>query len=753
MKKIIFSLLLFVFFTSIVYAVEDDSSVIEELTKQNTQELNFDFSLKSFSSCQNLEDVMGNYIKEYWKVNKDIYRYPTMYKGVTDDMLTDMPQSVTSEEANQVDGRGGGADEDYSKTNIQVAGVDESDIIKTDGDYIYYFDDTDKYVYIVNAQNRDNLEVVKKIKLPSYFYNPVLYIDDNRLVILSSGYNDTIYRNYWINRNSRTYAIVYDISNKTNMSLLKIYMVEGDLSKSRKIGDYVYLISNNYFNIPYSTFESEAEIDVSASSILPKKLEISRTTDKSEQNLLLNGIKYPYKTTAGKVANCNEIEYILPDSETLKRYNFNPSYNIISAINIRDTSKGTTTKVIAGSNSEIYMSLDNLYLTSNMYTPYNFRCPVGARCIMPFYYGGMSNTLIHKLAINAANLVYQRSTIVPGSPLNQYSMDEKDDYFRIITTSSFPESTTDLYILNESLALESSLTGLGAGESFQSSRFMGDKLFLVTFKQVDPLYAIDLSDQRNPEVLGELKIPGYSTYLHPYDENHLIGLGYDTYENEWGGTRNGGIKVDLYEVNYDKKCGDVNLTADEKAKCASGDYKGIIVKQAYSLALGDSGSYSEALNNPRLFMWNASKNTLLLPAQIYINESKTSYNHIDYFNGLIAININKDTGINEKYRITHIDRKGLEEKRTEDCKQYIQRQECRKLIDGSTYCPPAQYVPDYCYADATIGTYIASQSWTFRDSFIKRALWIGDTSYAVSNDKVSSHNISNGNQYDEVELR
>jgi len=83
---------------------------------------------------------------------------------------------------------------------------------------------------------------------------------------------------------------------------------------------------------------------------------------------------------------------------------------------------------------------------------------------------------------------------------------------------------------------------------------MGDKLFLVTFEQIDPLFAIDLSDDTKPTILGELKIPGFSTYLHPYDENHLIGLGYDTEENQWGGTQTAGLKVDLYKINYDKKC-------------------------------------------------------------------------------------------------------------------------------------------------------------------------------------------------------
>ena len=161
-------------------------------------------------------------------------------------------------------------------------------------------------------------------------------------------------------------------------------------------------------------------------------------------------------------------------------------------------------------------------------------------------------------------------------------MDEKDGKFRIITSQWSPDRSTNLHILDENLGKYASLTGLGKDENFQSSRFIGDKLFLVTFQQIDPLFVIDLSRPQNPKVLGELKIPGYSTYLHPYDENHLIGLGYDTKTNQWGGTQNSGIKLDLYQINYDKKCGDTNLTADEKKGCDEGNYKGIIVKQAFT---------------------------------------------------------------------------------------------------------------------------------------------------------------------------
>ena len=771
MKKIFLLALISLFSINSSFASVEDNSIIDELNKWELKELNVDFNLKSFESCENLENVMGKYIKDYWKNNKKRYAYP-MYKTMDFDWDMLMADSVSETsvsndvvlESKAVSKSRGGASGDFSKTNTQVDWVDESDIIKTDWDYIYYYNSKQKYIYIIDSSDAENMKVVKKLKLPKYFYSPVLYISNNRLVIISSWNSNNRYKNYWINRSSKTYTIVFDTTSKSSPKLLKLYVNDWTLKKSRKIGKYIYIVSNNYFNIPYYSFKKEEDIDLEISKIIPRKIDISKTSDKSKQNLKIKNKSLPYNVTAWSIAECNEIEYVLPDSETLKKFDFNPSYNIISIIDIEDTENEVKTKVIAWNSNEIYMSLDNLYLTDRMYSPYNYSCPADAMCIMPYYYGGTTNTLIHKMNISGDSLKYQTSNIIPWSPLNQYSMDEKDGKFRIITSrnrweSKKDKSHTDLFILDENLKKYSSLENLWEGERFQSSRFMWDKLFLVTFKQVDPLFAIDLKNQKKPEILGELKIPGYSTYLHPYDENHLIGLGYDTYENEWGGTRNWGMKVDLYEINYDKKCGDSDLTLDETKKCKNGDYKGIIVKQKYTKTFGDSWSYSEAMHNPRMFMWNANKNLLLLPSTIYINESKDSYKHIDFFNWLLALKVDKNSWIEEEYKITHIDSTWMAEKRKKECKKYLDKKEeaikCRKLIDGSTYCPKNKdyYVPQYCYADTTIWSYIASQSWKFRDSYVKRALWSGNTSFAISDKKITTQDLTTWKSIWEVEMK
>ncbi len=731
-----------------VFAVDEDNSIIDELTKVEQKESDFNLNLQSFESCSALEDVMWDYVKSYWKNNKQTYYgQPRIMNTMVDDIAFESVESDVAVSAKvSADGIGWGG-WDFSETNTQVTGVDESDIIKTDGKHIYYFNQTDKAIYIVKV---GTLDIVKKINLPKTFYSPVLYIGDDRLVVLVSGYSQADYskRGYWINRNAKTYTIVFDTSDITNPELLKLYASDGNLTKSRKIGDHLYVLSNNYFNIPYYNFKSEDDIDVTIDAIMPKRIDISKTSDSSDQNLTVKWKDLPYNLKSGNIAACNEIEYVFPDEETMKKYNFNPSYNIISVIDVQNTEKEVKTKVIAGSNSEIYMSLDNLYMTSYMYTPSRWSCPFDAACIAPWFGWDTTNTLVHKLNVSGQNVSYQDSTLVPGQPLNQYSMDEKDENFRIITSSGWWEDAhTDLYILDKNLESVSSLEGLGKWERFQSSRFMWDKLFLVTFEQIDPFFAIDLSDVKNPTVLGELKIPWFSTYLHPYDDTHIIGLGHDTKINQWGGTTTDGLKIDLYQINYDKACGDSDLSADEVAKCDSGDYKWIIVKQLHTMTMGENGSYSEALHNPRMFVWNKARNTLLLPASLYVNDPKQQYKRIDFYNGLLSINITPN-GITKNAQVTHIDTSDLEEKRELECSRYSKiiswEKQCTTLLDGTEYCSEWEpvgetYVPPYCYENSPVSEYLAGRSWQFNKSFIKRWLYVGNSVYALSDDKISSH--------------
>lgn len=746
MKNICSFILISIFSSMTVFGAVDDNSIIEELDNTSTERLDIDFKMKSFESCDAFEDVMETYMKSYWKNNYNNNQYRNFWFGGMEVMEMAVDDAMVESDA--ISAKSSVADEawagvgDFSETNTQIAWVDESDIIKTDGKYIYYYNETEKAVFIIQTGTNGPEEVVKKINMPENFYWPQLYLTNNRLVIIASGYSQTDYskRGYYINRNSKTYTIVFNIENVEKPELLKLYSSDGDYGKSRRIGDYVYVLSRNYFNYPYWNIKSEDDIVIDAEKFLPKRLDVSKTDTLADQNLTLADRDLPYNVKTWNIADCSSISYNFPDEDTLKNTSFNPGYNIISIIDIKNTENRVETEVIAGSNSEIFMSTDNLYLTEGLWQQNNFSCPANAICAMPFFWGGTQNTLVHKMNIDGVRVEYQDSALVPGAPLNQYSMDEYQWDFRIITSQWSPERSTGLYILDENLEKVSDLTNLAPGETFQSSRFIGDKLFLVTFEQIDPLFAIDLSDNTNPTVLWELKIPWFSTYLHPYDETHLIGLGYDTEINTWGGTQTAGVKVDLYKINYDKKCWDAGLTAVQEEKCESWDYKGIIVEQKYTKTLGWKGSYSEALNNPRMFIWNPANKTLLLPATL--QERDDNWRTTDYYNGLLSLKVDKNTGITLNGQNTHINMDGVEEKRIEECEKYSSSGEpvCRELLNGELYCedeePNNGYVPNYCFKDSTVWTYIGEKQWEYRDMQMKRALYIWDSVYGISDAKI-----------------
>ncbi len=472
----------------------------------------------------------------------------------------DDAKTISREESQ--DGGGGGGD--YSTTNVQVEGVDEADIIKNDGEYIYYYNQRQHEVAIIKSPvegttiDVDNAKVIKTINIPESFNALQMYVTNDRLIMLSQRWTNAVSQGY-IDRSARMDVIVYDISDINDPALIKFSDMDGSYTDSRMIGDKLYVVSqlNVNWGFPWYMGLPMDKVMINADDMLPKTIDIAYTQDKADQNLTIGDTKFPYEISVQK-PNCNEIFYVLPSKESVQKFGITPSFSVVRVIDTDAVATSVKTKTAFGSTQTIHMSQDNLYLADPLYTSYAFSCPINARCMLPRY-GGGEHTLIHKFALTAGDVDYKASTIVQGSPLSQYSMSEDDaGNFRILTTNRSPEVTTHFFVLNETLDLEGMLMNIEPGEQFKSSRYIGDKLYLVTFEQIDPLFVVDIATPKTPKIIGELKIPGYSTYLHPYAPlelgvQYLIGIGYDTTTNQWGGTQNGGIKVDLYKVDYNKK--------------------------------------------------------------------------------------------------------------------------------------------------------------------------------------------------------
>jgi uncharacterized secreted protein with C-terminal beta-propeller domain len=311
------------------------------------------------------------------------------------------------------------------------------------------------------------------------------------------------------------------------------------------------------------------------------------------------------------------------DIEASKIHYFNVSkecYTFTTTVTLNmlnDAEEPNTLTVMMGGTSTMYMSLNNIYIT---------------------FHGWNERTSIYRIHVEDRNLICEAQGEVPGRELNQFSMDEYNGYFRIATTTWM--NGTNLYVLNMNLSIVGKLENLAPGEQFHSARFIGERCYLVTFQKVDPLFVIDLSDSANPKTLGELKIPGYSDYLHPYDENHIIGVGKETVEaTERNFAWYQGIKISFFDVT------DVNNP-----------------RQIANYTIGDRGSDSSVLSDHKAFLFDKAKNLLVIPVLVAkINQSMypggvPSWVCGDFVGqGAFVFNVSLEEGFVLRGNVTHLE--------------------------------------------------------------------------------------------------
>ena len=468
---------------------------------------------------------------------------------------------------------------DYSGTNVQVEGVDEGDIIKSDGEYLYGVNNQE--ILVVKAYPAEELSVVSRIPLEQ---NPQdIFIDQERLLVISRD-RPNHYRQGVIAENLKmlpydykNHIIIetYDISDKSSPVKLDSFQMEGNYISSRKIGSQVYVISSQYLNAP----------------------------NKPVYYINQTPLEKPY----------SEIRYF-PGL-------IHDTYLHIAQIDLSGRNEFAL-ETFLSSGSQIYCSTENLYVTGLEYQP-----------VYGTNYYQESVTQIYKFSLEDG-IKYQAKGQVPGTVLNQFAMDESEGYFRVATTAqewSSTNSQNSVYILDPDLKMTNSITGIAPGERIYSTRFLHDRLYMNTFLQVAPYFVNDLNPQ-NPKVLGQLKIPGFSNYLHPYGDHYVIGLGYDTSLNKSGGVILGGLKLSLYDVQDVTKPREVDTSI-----------------------IGGASSYSEACENHRAFLLH--HNLIAFPAEIYSgnsseNSSMDSYRSFE-FQGAYIYTLSEQ-GLDYQGRITHL---------------------------------------------------------------------------------------------------
>ena len=523
---------------------------------------------------------------------------------------------------------------DYSATNIQVAGVDEADIVKTDGEYIYVV--SENRVIIVKAYPPEQAQVLSEIELEGMAMG--IFINGDRLVVFEGmPYYGTprVLEDAYIPYISPATSIkVYDISDKEDPRLQRELSTDGDYVSSRMIGDYVYVVINE------PVYEQDGELN------LPK---IYRGDEESE-------------IPATDIYYCDVYDYYY-------------MYTTIMAINTQnDDQEPTRETILLGASSNLYVSLNNIYLTF----------PVWGRDTWDF-----QKSSIHRIHIEGDDIEYVAGGEVPGMVLNQFSMDEYEGYFRVATTTRGQTSGNHIYILDMALNITGSLTDLAPGETIYSARFMGERGYLVTFKQVDPLFVIDLSDPRYPKELGYLKVTGYSDYLHPYDENHLIGIGKETTDaGEFAWYQ--GVKISLFDVS------DVNNP-----------------REISKYEIGHRGTESPISWDHKAFLFDKSRNLMVIPVLVAeVDESEYPEGVPSWaygepvWQGAYIFHVSPDAGLRLAGNITHIESSAEPE-----------------------------------------------QDYYFYSSFsVTRSLYIEDVLYTISNAKIKMNSLENLDYINEVEL-
>ncbi|HOC99309.1 MAG TPA: beta-propeller domain-containing protein [Myxococcota bacterium] len=530
--------------------------------------------------------------------------------------------------------------DEYSQTNTQVEGVDEADRVKTDGEYIYVLSDRD--LVVVKSWPAAQTGEVGRLTLGSWAYN--FFLDGDRAIVLGSAnlhevVKDVPYRtneggdderpgtgggdqvdggapaaeaegiaiddvspDYYYDYRPVTTVTIVSLTDKANPTILKQFFFEGYTADSRRITDKIYLVLNNYhsvYDLEYwpsdlVMYGSEGE-DIRPSDEEINALfdaMIARNIEKIRARTLAEWMPEYWTSTDGGQPAYADGQMIGECSDVHAPTVFS-GQGLLNLVSLDTDSGDIVGSTIQGSWGTVYASLEAVYVGSTNWDFYWWW--MGGEDIPPV------KTHIHKFAFdNDGNARYQASGEVLGYAINQFAYDEYDGYLRVATTDGFgwwnnEETESRVTVLrqdDEKLEQVGVVTGLGLGEQIYAVRFIGDQGYVVTFRQVDPLYVLDLVNPADPKVAGELKIPGFSSYIHPLEPGFLLTAGRDA--NEEGQV--GGIKVEIFDVT--------DPTAPKSVKTA---------------VIGDGwNTWSDVLWDHKAFTYFGARNLLAIPVSGWV---------------------------------------------------------------------------------------------------------------------------------------
>lgn len=514
---------------------------------------------------------------------------------------------------------------DYSTTNLQMEGVDESDIAKIDGSYIYTVED--KYIVITDIRDGKLEEVTRFLPKDCGAADRVMeiYVDGDQLILVVQGYETSLGESskagsdkensdkessdeeiavsdasedsafcYKMNGKSTTQIQVYSIVDRRNPEFEGRLIQDGYYNTSRKIGDVVYLFTQYHM-----TSDVVGYVEKEYTSVIPK----------------VNG----EKVAAGEI--------YLPESS-------GESGILVSSLDVNKPDKVLDSKLVISGYAQTYISKDALYLYEEDYD-------------------GAMITNIAKFALDEGRISGVAATAVRGYVRDTFAINASDGYLRVLTTDySTEDEVNALYILDENLKLTGQLTGIAPGEEIYAARFMGNTGYFVTYRNTDPLFTVDLSDSAKPEIIGELKVTGFSEYLHFWDDTHLLGIGYES-DEKTGNIEN--IKISMFnienpgevteeaklvlkDVDYSEALYDYKCVIISKDKNLIGlvceDYSGSGIKQTYQIYSYENGAFKKQAEIPGINGANYENVRGMYSGNVFylwINDNITSYDMTDGF--------------------------------------------------------------------------------------------------------------------------
>lgn len=606
-------------------------------------------TLKKFSSANELLDYFRTQANKQFGGN--VYQRDFFNLG---GLPTAAPAAEDSAGGDASNGPGGGSGASFTTTNLQEEGVDESDIVKSDGTYFYIA--KGRSLRIVKAAPQAEMAEVGRLDVDSYIQS--MYLVGDKVILLSSNYgyfdgpmpaSSMIWPPYF--QNGSVEVIDVSVADRTSPALAKKMQIDGSLVDSRLLNGQLFLVISIVPDLPSS----------------PLALNF----------MTLDDVLPQMRGSDGAVST------LVPWAEFYRPGASDGYYmSAVVTLDAADIDRVTHSTAVISNASTIYASQNALYITDADYDPDD-------------HY--RENTAIHKFAIGEdGSALYVASGSVGGRLLNQFSLSEHEGNLRVAThvadngwifaepggpmiavniavddvtvvdsatvgagdepvstdaeppsngdttpadddadaaPSSPPQPYNKVSVLSQNgdrLEVAGELTNIAPGERIYSTRFMGDKLFMVTFVQIDPLFVIDLSNPAAPTILGELKVPGFSDYLHPLDETHLIGIGRSVAQSPWGGIIPTGLQLSLFDVS---------------------DYSNPTVVQ--QITIGGHHSGSDVSYTHKAFALTED-GVLAIPAQLTKTNLRPDEWDQPEFDGVIVYRVDASTGFTQLGRVSGV---------------------------------------------------------------------------------------------------